>query len=254
MLFVFMYLNNHLNGSYWQTFQQSKSALNAEYCELDQSTHFFRQTMNTYSNLMYFFLGMIAFLIGLYDHKSNQEADQNLVQQFPAISIFFGCCLMYLCLGSAFFHASLTWIGQRVDMNGTYSICITLIGLGCYRFFAKERMPVLLQLVIIGSLLLIVLIFIEIHLLVSSTILLPLLIMLLVIGAILNYVRSKESYNIQLAILSLLLVIVAFIIRTADVKRIVCNPTSLYQGHALWHFFTGMGAFMLYWFYRSEKA
>ena len=48
--------------------------------------------------------------------------------------------------------------------------------------------------------------------------------------------------------------IFAFILRTIDVNKIACNPVSIYQGHALWHLFTGMGAFILYWFYRSEKV
>ena len=254
LLFLFIYLNHHFDGTYWQTMQQSKSALTAEYCELDQSTHFFRQTINTYSNLMYFFLGMISFLIGLYDRKNYLVSNQNPIQQFPSISILFGCCLMYLCFGSAFFHASLTWIGQRVDMNGTYSICISLIGISFYRLVKIENPSVIFQRLFIVFLVLTIMLFIEIHLLISSIILLPFLILLTTIFTIINYLRNRNNFNIQLAILSLLLMISAFILRTIDVKKIACNPTSIYQGHALWHIFTGMSAFMLYWFYRSEKA
>jgi hypothetical protein len=35
MLLLFVFLNLHYDGSIWQTMQQSKSALTAEYCELD---------------------------------------------------------------------------------------------------------------------------------------------------------------------------------------------------------------------------
>ena len=252
MLLLFVFLNLHFDGSIWQTMQQSKSALTAEYCELDHYAHFFRQSINTYSNLAYFFLGMIVVLISFYDKKDKTE-NKNLVQQFPFISCFFGVCLIYLSIGSAFFHASLTWIGQRIDMNATYSICIVLIGISYYRLLIKENASNQFNRMFVGCLFLIILLFIQIHLLISSLYLLPFLILLIICGTVLNYLQNKPNFNISFAILSLLLMIGAFILRTMDVQKIACDPTSVYQGHALWHFFTGMSAFLLYWFYRSER-
>ena len=252
MLLLFVFLNLHYDGSFWQTMQQSKSALTVEYCELDHHAHFFRQSINTYSNLAYFFLGMIVVLISFYDKKDKTE-NKNLVQQFPFISCFFGVCLIYLSIGSAFFHASLTWIGQRIDMNATYSICIVLIGISYYRLLIKENASNQFKRIFVGCLFLIILLFILIHLLISSLYLLPFLILLIICGTVLNYLQNKPNFNISLAILSLLLMIGAFILRTMDVQKIACDPTSVYQGHALWHFFTGMSAFLLYWFYRSER-
>jgi hypothetical protein len=252
MLLLFVFLNLHFDGSIWQTMQQSKSALTAEYCELDHYAHFFRQSINTYSNLAYFFLGMIAVLISFYD-KTDKIENKNLVQQFPFISCFFGVCLIYLSIGSAFFHASLTWIGQRIDMNATYSICIVLIGISYYRLLIKENASNQFKRIFVGCLFLIILLFIQIHLLISSLYLLPFLILLIICGTVLNYLQNKPNFNISFAILSLLLMIGAFILRTMDVQKIACDPTSVYQGHALWHFFTGMSAFLLYWFYRSER-
>ena len=252
MLLLFVFLNLHFDGSIWQTMQQSKSALTAEYCELDHYAHFFRQSINTYSNLAYFFLGMIAVLISFYD-KTDKIENKNLVQLFPFISCFFGVCLIYLSIGSAFFHASLTWIGQRIDMNATYSICIVLIGISYYRLLIKENASNQFKRIFVGCLFLIILLFIQIHLLISSLYLLPFLILLIICGTVLNYLQNKPNFNISFAILSLLLMIGAFILRTMDVQKIACDPTSVYQGHALWHFFTGMSAFLLYWFYRSER-
>lgn len=252
MLFIFIILNKRFDGSIWLTMQQSKSALMVEYCELDQTTHFFRQTMNTYSNLMYFFLGMLVLLIGLYDRKNSATTNQNPIQQFPAISILFGCCLIYLCFGSAFFHASLSWIGQRVDMNGTYSICIVLIGISGYRYFIRNSLTKAKKNLFILLLIATILFFIKVHLVISSVVLLPILILWITIFTIINYTKNKNSFQLQLAVLGLVLMLAAFILRTLDIKKIACHPTSIYQGHALWHFFTGMSAFMLYWFYRSE--
>ena len=236
--------------------QTSHSRIVGEYCELDRTNDFFHQTINTYSNLGYFFLGMIVVLVSIYDRKNKNKTRTNALQQFHLISFLFGCCLIYLCIGSAFFHASLTWIGQRVDMNATYSICISLIGISCYRFFAtKERfLTTKNQRFFILFLVVTIIVFIELHLLISSSILLPLLISIAIVFTILNYNKNKNGFNMQLAILSFLFMVGAFVLRTLDIKKIGCNPISIYQGHALWHVFTGMSAFLLYWFYRSEKV
>ena len=254
LLLLFVYLNAYYNGNIWSTMEQSKSALTAEYCELDQSTHFFRQTINTYSNLGYFFLGMMVVLISIYDKKNGNTNHANLLQQFPTLSALFGCCLLYLCFGSSFFNASLTWIGQRADMNATYSICISLIAISSYRLLYKENAPESFKRLLIFIILLIIVGFVQLHLIISSSILLPALVLLVTILTTINYLKNKKNYNIQLAILSLLLMIGAYIIRTIDVMKIACDPTSVFQGHALWHFLTGMSAFFLYWFYRSVRS
>ncbi len=81
MLLLFVFLNLHFDGSIWQTMQQSKSALTVEYCELDHYAHFFRQSINTYSNLAYFFLGMIVVLI-------RQEIIQRLMNILQKNNLF----------------------------------------------------------------------------------------------------------------------------------------------------------------------
>ncbi len=250
MLLLFFYLNANYDGQYWQQLQQSKSALTAEYCELDKSTHFFRQTINTYSNLMYFFLGCIVLLIGKHDLKHKAATPMNAIQQFPAISILIGMCFIYLCLGSSFFHASLSWIGQRLDMNATYSICIVLIGISIFRYFESIRIR---HLHFIFLLIACIIAFIKIHLMISSFVLLPALILVLIGFTTANYLRNKSHYHFTTLVLSFFFLIGAFVLRTIDLKKIACNPISIYQGHALWHFFTGISAFLLYWFYRNEK-
>lgn len=160
---------------------------------------------------------------------------------------------MYLCFGSSFFHASLTWIGQRADMNGTYSICLSLIVITYYRLYFKTPISRNIQRRIILGLFLIVVFFIKLHIWLSSLILLPFLIFLLILGSSINYYKSKNSFNAQYAFLSILFLLLAAVLRILDVQKVFCNPISCFQGHSLWHFFTGMSAFLLYWFYRNEK-
>ena len=70
-----------------------------------------------------------------------------------------------------------------------------------------------------------------------------------------DLVRSRglgDVYKRQ--ILSIVSMIIAIVVRTLDVKKIGCDPLSIFQGHALWHLLTGMGGYFMYLFYRSEKS
>jgi hypothetical protein len=246
---LFFIANHYLDGSAWSSLELSKSALKGEYCEFNNTAAFFHQRMDTYSNLGYFFLGTVILLSLLFEGKSEHP---NLLDKFPQLSVFMGCCLVYLCFGSAFFHASLTWPGQRVDMNGTYSVCIGLSAISIYRYFdtdlSDSRKRSMLFLLIA-----IVIVFVKVHVMISSVFLLPSFVVLIILFTCMNYQKTR-GYNLKLAVISFLLMAAAFILRTLDAKKINCNPFSYYQGHAVWHFFTGMSAFLLYWFYKTEET
>ena len=249
---ILLILNNYLDGNTIWTGKLGNGGLYAEYCELNQFDKFLRQPMNSYSNLAFLFFGVSVIRLGFRDMKSTDF--KNPLMAFSAFSILQGIYFCYLFLGSTYYHASLTWTAQRVDMNATYSIAISLIGISCYRLFIKTDASNKFKAAYVLLLFFTVLVFIEIYLYTSSFVLLPLLILVIIICTITNYLRNKEKYNLYLQILSLLFMITAFILRTLDVNKIGCDPASVYQGHSLWHLFTGMSVFLLYWFYRSEKA
>lgn len=251
---VFFILNSQLDGTCWDGMRVSKSALTTEYCELNRTEHFFHQRMNTYSNLAYFFLGMIVIGVANFDRKNLSASGLNVLQQFPPLSYFVGACLVYLAMGSAFFHASMTWVGQRVDMNGTYSVCLALIGIAVCRRYTATFSVWRNRWFLLSGLVVSVVIFIELHLRIKSIVLLPFLILIILVLTVLNYRSNKIGFRLSIAVLGALFMIVADILRTLDVKKIGCDPTSFYQGHTLWHFFTAMSVFFLYWFYRNERV
>lgn len=253
LFLVYFLLNHFLNSDPWKGMQISKSALTAEYCEWNNPDAFFHQRMNTYSNLSYFFLGILVILMAMDDRKNTKSSKQNILQQFPSLSLMFGYSLVYLCLGSSFFHASLTWAGQRVDMNGTYSITIMLSGISLYRLSGKNSSPTAKRWFLLILFALITL-FVELHLLISSLYLLPAMMLLIITLSVLNYLNHKKAYRVSFAAWSFIFLIAAAALRTLDVSRLACDPYSWIQEHALWHLFTGLSAFMLYLFYRTERV
>ena len=249
---ILYYLCNHfLDGSCWIGMQLSQTVAKHEYCEFSNMDAFFRQSMNSYSNLAYFFLGMILILTGISDHRGKNK--KNVITQFPALSVLFGSCLVYLCFGSTFFHASLTWPGQRFDMNGTYSITIILVLLSLYRLLHQAEREDQLKKITVISFFVLLLFFVYLHRVIKSTFLLPGMMLAVTALTIANYIQNK-NFQLPFAITALVCLVVAFIFRQLDAAKIACDPDSLWQGHAAWHVLTGLSSFLLYLFYRSENT
>jgi Ceramidase len=253
MIAVWMCLNTFLSGTVWDGMTLSKSAINVEYCEFNNVEKLFHQSMNTYSNLAYFFFGVLILLMALEDNKDRGLSTLNRLQEFPLLSGFMGFCFIYLSFGSAFFHASLTWVGQRMDMNGTYSISIGLLGIGLYHVLHKIPFSNGQKKLWVGALFVLLLAFIKLHLMVSSGVLLPALILANLTLTIVHYVQFRKERSILLPLLSLVLMVIAVKIRTLDVQKVGCDPYSWYQGHSVWHLLTAMSSFCSYFFFRFTK-
>ena len=254
VLLVFMSLNSVLDGSIWEGMTVSKSAIKVEYCELNQVGKFFHQTMNTYSNIAYFFFGIWIVQLAFNDYKNRNAHKLNRLQQFPMLSALFGFCFIYLCFGSAFFHASLTWVGQRVDMNGTYGLTLSLLSIGLYHVFYKIKLSEKSKMYVIMGLIILIFAFFEIALMVSSSVLLPVLILFSTILVGIHYFQFRKERFLILGILSFILIIIAVKIRTLDVEKVGCDPNSWYQGHAVWHLMTATSSYLNYAFFRFVKA
>ena len=254
MLLIWILLNSVLTGGVWEGMEISKSALTVEYCEFNDTGKFFHQSINTYSNLIYFFFGIFICLIAKYDFDNQTVTFKNRLTNFPELSFFIGISFIYLSFGSAFFHASLTWVGQRVDMNGTYSLSISILLIALYQVFhkiqwtnqAKKRLIIFVFILIIA--------FYQIALMISSSILLPIFILSAWILMTVNFFQFSKERSLVLVLLSIIFIVIALKIRTMDVQKINCDPYSLYQGHSLWHFLTGFSSFCSYAFFRFSFA
>lgn len=250
MLAVWWGLDSFFTGSVWEGMVVSKSALVVEYCEFNHVDKFFHQPMNTYSNLAYFFFGVLIVQIAYDDYKNDGLKRQNRLESFPILSALTGICFIYLGFGSAFFHASLTYIGQRVDMNGTYGITLVLVSIGLYHVLYKVRFTKPVKTIWTVSLVILIILFLKIALLIPSSTLLPGLILALLICIAINYFQFRKERSGLVGIASLVLMVIAVRFRTLDVQKIGCDPHSLIQGHSIWHLLTALSSVCSYSFFR----
>jgi hypothetical protein len=235
-----------LDGEIWQKLTQSKSAIEAEYCEFDNKQAFFRQKLNTFSNLIYFFMGVFILNLPI------KASAKNLLERFNALNYAMAFAFIYLSFGSALFHASLSLLGQRIDMNGTYGISIVLLFIAFYHIFnfnfsAKQK-QVYVILIAMSYLL-----FLFIPPLISSSILVPSMVISILILKIIYYLQKPRERYFLLIPLSFVIILLALKIRTLDVMKIDCDPFGFFQGHSLWHVLTAFSTFLSYAFFRFMK-
>lgn len=253
MLLLWIGLDTWLDGTAWAGLRISQSAMTVEYCEFNHVHRFFHQPINTYSNLAYFFFGVLLLQIAWDDHTQQGKPGLNRLENFPMLSALLGGCFVYLGFGSAFFHASLTYLGQRVDMNATYSIMLTLVGMALYHLGHRLRWTPAQKTIWVLALLILIGAFFPIALLVPSSRMVPALILGLNVLMLINYIQFRKERSFWLILLSFGLIVLAIKIRTLDVQKVGCDPHSFLQGHALWHVLTGLSSFCSYAFFRFTK-
>ena len=241
------------NSSVWMGMKVSQSAITVEYCEFNRPERLFHQPINTYSNLIYLFYGLLVLQLALKDFKLVGVKGVNSVRNSPYLSILLAANFIYLSFGSAFFHSSLTWIGQRIDMNATYGLTLSLICIGMVQVLVKKELTKQIQVGLVVGMLLLIAAFLPLALQISSSILLPSLFFILLVIGIINYFQYPSQRSPLLGLLSFVLLAVAIQIRSMDVTKINCDPMSIWQGHALWHFLTATSSLCMYLYFRRVK-
>ena len=185
-----------------------------------------QQPVNTYTNLLYLAGGLF------------------LVFQFNTLSSFvFSLTLLYLCVGSALYHAfSTRWAG-RLDVSAIYAVFSALTIYSGSRLVNLSDSMVALIMFVIAVL--------AAYLLTSMNYFRRNMAMKIAVFLVLTYSLTiwnmVRSNNFQLKvhlIVSFILFVIAFIIWNLDKRR-----SFLFKrwGHGFWHMFTAIAISILYY-------
>ena len=164
-------------------------------------------------------------------------------------SFSMGLSSIIIGVGSAFYHASLTFIGQFLDVFGMFLLAAFML------VYALERI-LTLRFATTLSLYLILNLFLSwFQIAIPDTRRYVFAIVLIVALLFEYYYRRIVKPNIEVKWLALGigLLAVAYIIWILDNTRIVCFANSLIQGHAIWHILGAVAVLFLHRYYVSEK-
>lgn len=205
------------------------------------------QPVNTWSSFGFVLVGLLVIRQSREDirrHKSNLMKRQ---RAYPAL---FGMALIITGLGSAFYHASLTLVGQFLDLMGMYFIASFIMLYNISRLKALSGKNFVIAYILVNALLA--------FLLIQYPALRRYIFGIMILATLLPEYRLRQAG--KLFINNFLInaawgtLILAFIIWALDLTKILCNPTSWLQGHALWHLLGAIAGGFLYLYYRSENA
>lgn len=233
---IFILMN--LPASIWSGWQPATCLQRGCFCEASNEDSPIRQMANTISSLGYVFSGMLA-----------MKKQANVRRFSFGYAILFGVSSITIGIGSAFYHASLTFIGQFTDVLGMFLLATFML------VYAFERLWNLRLLTTFGLFLAINLFFCWMQFAFPDTRRYAFAIVLIVALLFEAHYRSKAQPQITTHKIhvGVGLLAAAYIIWILDNTRTLCIETSLLQGHALWHLLGAVAVWFLYEYYASEK-
>lgn len=228
-----------LPAATWESWQPATCLQHGCFCEEADNNSPIRQMANTISSLGYVFSGMFAM------------AGRGTSRRLPlGYAVVLGISSIIIGVGSAFYHASLTFIGQFFDVLGMFMLATFML------VYAFERIWSLRLRTSIGLFLTINLFLGWMQFAFPDTRRYAFAIVLIVALLFEAHYRSKAQPQITThkIHIGVGLLAAAYIIWILDNTRTLCIETSLLQGHALWHLLGAVSVWFLYKYYASEKT
>ncbi|CAG0962305.1 hypothetical protein GPROT1_00902 [Gammaproteobacteria bacterium] len=220
----------------WAVWRPATCMPTASFCETIGDGAI-RQPINTWSNLAFVWVGaFIAF---------SATPDRPL-RRSHALILAFAC--VGIGLGSWFYHATLSFVGQWLDVMSMYLLGVFMVLYAAARLNPMSERSFAVGYAIINVALgMLLIVWPEARrylfgILIASA---------LILEAILHR-RKQTTLQAKWLIAALGVYVVAQVIWTLDLNHLVCYPTSVLQGHAVWHVLTALSAGLLYGYYQSE--
>ena len=242
----------------WADWAPADEFTNPEYGERIYPDSVFRTRMNTWSNLSYILFGFYAIALSINDWKKDLPLERSYLTYAPIQSFLFGVALIYSGLGSGFFHASLTRLGQQCDVGAMYAmaLCMAAIPIGNWLPQAEvpgtrrtfPSWPLIAVLVVYGTLYFTYYkwdySFSEVSTYFSGV---------LFTFAIVSLFQPGKYLQIRWLVAALASILFAAQIRELDMQDSFTSPDSIFQGHAVWHFISSLYYFFIFLYFRSEE-
>ena len=241
----------------WNGWAESVELRHPAYAERVYVDNFFRTRADTWSNLAYVLVGFYALALGWHDLRQPAPPHAGYLIRTPAMSTLFGLACCYLGFGSGLFHASLSRLGQQLDVAAMYSPLVVAIAINVGRWIPRlntggghagvPTWPILAGLALVTCFLLY-----EYKWSMRSSVVLPTLILIVAAFAVLDRLQHRSRLSVPLMILSLAALVAARICWVMDVGGKLSGPDTWLQGHAVWHLLTALSLATIYLYYRTE--
>jgi len=231
-------MNQNIN---WDTWRIATCMPDNCFCEQIRYDETIRQPSNTWSAMVFTLIGVLV-----AGHALNQLEEQHRLSL--SFAIIFSIALIVIGVGSAFYHASMTFWGQFFDVGGMYLLVSFMLVYAWIRLYGLSTVTDAILYIGINIILFAMLYFVpETRRGLFALALFAGISFELYYAAFRKPELKRYWFNY-----GLLLFAIAYAIWNLDTNRILCDADSLLQGHAIWHIFGAVSSGMLYLYYVSE--
>jgi hypothetical protein len=174
------------------------------------------------------------------------------------MSLLFGIACCVLGFSSGFFHASLTRLGQQLDVASMYGPLLVLIAISMGSWVPKldlfkKRFTIpswvfLAVIVVVAEVL-----FYRYKWSMSSTVVLITLLQLTSGLTLLDFLRPIQKKSIICLIAAVLTLFAGVFCRQLDIAGRFSGPDTWLQGHSFWHLLTAASLGFMYLYHRAKQ-
>jgi predicted membrane channel-forming protein YqfA (hemolysin III family) len=228
----------------WTTWRNA-TCLPECWCEAARTGSWILEPVNTWTNLVFIVAGLV-FIFRAEALTTNKNQLSSRVT-FPRL---YGFALIFLGLGSFFYHASQTFAGQWFDVFGMYLVSMFYISYNLFRIGRLHEKSFLYfyfgSCVLLGF---VIYFFPE-----SRRWLFGVSIAFTFLQSIWIQKRLRSMINSKYLFGAVAAYALAQSTWVLDKNRIWCDPNGWMNGHGIWHLFTGVAAVLIYFYFNSERA
>jgi hypothetical protein len=209
-----------------------------------------RQPINTLSGLLFLPVGVWILLSSERGRSTGWSGSPpNLLTAQPAYARLFGAATVLVGVGTALYHASLTFAGQTLDVFGMYLLVSFLLVYAVARHRPLSPRAACAGYAILNAGLLVLLVAAPG---VRREVFAGLVVAALAAEGMLHLRRRMRMRSRYLAAAAGVLALGA-LVWTLDLRGTGCDPDALFQGHALWHAAGALATGLMFLYLRSER-
>jgi dihydroceramidase len=228
-------------GPDWAVYAPASCTATRCFCELPRTGKLLLQPASTWSSFGYVLIGCLM-LVQPYRRDPGSALSAISARTLGVTSIIVG-------VGSGLLHGTLTLWGQFLDVLGMYLVGSFLLISAIARW---RRVPdgaaVTIYVTLCAALVTALFKFSEVRRWLFAVLL------ILAVVTELAFARPfRPSARVALYFGGLIATTIAFGIWILDQEGVLCAPTSLIQGHAVWHLLGAASLWLTFSYYRSER-
>ncbi|MEW5737963.1 MAG: ceramidase domain-containing protein [Myxococcota bacterium] len=223
----------------WDTWRQATCMPDSCFCEAIHDG-VVRQPANSWSSLGFCVAGLVM-AVELFRRRDARGLR-------PVEAATFAVAVFLVGATSAFYHASLTFLGQSLDVQSMYLLALLAVAVNVDAL--RPGAPRRFGLVYVGLNVVLGVLLLAVPVLRRYAF--GLALGSIVVTEVLLRRRTLRDWPLSMLLGAAAVQGVAFFIWVMDLTHTWCAPDSLVQGHAAWHLLGAVASYMLWRYYRGS--